>query len=52
MNRSAEKRPANCVMLHEMSPVDTCCIGLVHPGEESEIAKVKTVPMLKMKCRS
>lgn len=36
MNRSAEKRPANCVMLHEMSPVDTCCIGLVHPGEENE----------------
>lgn len=30
-----EKRPANCVMLHEMSP-DSYCIGLVHPGEENE----------------
>lgn len=30
-----EKRPENCVMLHEMSP-DSYCIGLVHPGEENE----------------
>lgn len=35
MNRSKKERPANCVMLHEMSS-EACCIGLVHPGEENE----------------
>lgn len=35
MNRSEKNRPANCVMLHEMSS-EACCIGLVHPGEENE----------------